>query len=216
MVDACLCFPAGTPVTTRDGLKPIEQIKAGDEVLSRNRTTGKLEYQKVTALIPPHPSKLLQISVAAEANPLQPTPEHPFFGRRAGGSQAEWIRAVDLQVGDSVLTAAATWTEVLAISALEKEEVVYNFEVEENHDYFVGAAGLLVHNGFCTLDANALIQALDGSASPAVDAAIGSMIPQVSEQALSEYLAQGSADALLNWMASRGGGFRCGPSTLTA
>jgi len=148
-VCAVTCFPAGTPIMTQNGPVPIESIKVGDEVLSRNRQTGALEYKKVTALVHPHLSKLLEMRLAAEANPLQPTPEHPFFVRYAGGSQAEWIQASQIQVGDFVLTAAGAWTEVLAISPLEKEQLVYNFEVEENHDYFVGSTGLLVHNGDC-------------------------------------------------------------------
>ncbi len=142
-----LCFPAGTPVMTQEGIKSIENIKVGDEVLSRNRSTGQLEYKKVTALVPPHLSKLLLVYVAAERNPLQPTPEHPFFVRHTAASQGDWVRASQLQSGDMVLTAAGTWTEVLAISPLDKEQLVYNFEVEDNHDYYVGAAGLLVHNG---------------------------------------------------------------------
>ena len=148
-VCAVTCFPAGTPVVTSNGPVPIEHIRVSDEVLSRNRQTGKLEYKKVTALVPPHPSRLLQMYLAGEANPLQPTPEHPFFIRHSGASQAEWVRASQIQVGDFVLTAAGAWTEVLAISPLDKEQLVYNFEVEENHDYFVGSAGLLVHNGNC-------------------------------------------------------------------
>jgi len=40
------CFPAGTKVLTRDGLKPIEAVRAGDEVLThRNR------FRKVTHVI---------------------------------------------------------------------------------------------------------------------------------------------------------------------
>ena len=88
--------------------------------------------------------------LAIEANPLLPTPEHPFFVKHAGGIQAEWVRASQIQVGDFVLTAAGAWTDVLAISPLEKQQLVYNFEVEENHDYFVGSAALLVHNGNCS------------------------------------------------------------------
>ncbi len=141
------CFPAGTPVMTRNGPVPIERIKVGDEVLSRNRDTGKLEYKRVAALARPHLSKVLEIHIAAEANALHPTPEHPFFVRRAGGSQADWVRAAEMQIGDSVLTSSGLWTEVLAISLVDKEQIVYNFEVAENHDYFVGAAELLVHNG---------------------------------------------------------------------
>jgi len=40
--------------------------------------------------------------------------------------------------------------KVTEISAVENEQTVYNFEVEDNHDYFVGPGELLVHNaGTC-------------------------------------------------------------------
>jgi hypothetical protein len=34
------CFAAGTPVATANGPKPIEQIRAGDTVLTRDSATG--------------------------------------------------------------------------------------------------------------------------------------------------------------------------------
>ena len=37
------CFIAGTLVTTRSGFKPIEEIKIGDYVLSRNEETGEMQ-----------------------------------------------------------------------------------------------------------------------------------------------------------------------------
>ena len=149
--DSCaLCFPAKTPVRTRRGLVPIETIKVGDEVLSRDRKSGKLEFQKVSDLIKPHPSKLLEIRINSERYPLRPTPGHPFFVKmNAGGGN--WVRASQLLVGDSVLTRKGTWTKVTAISALEEVQTVYNFEVDKNHDYFAGRKGVLVHNGVCDI-----------------------------------------------------------------
>jgi RHS repeat-associated protein len=41
------CFPAGTRIATRNGEKPIEAIRAGDEVLSADAKTGQQSYQKV-------------------------------------------------------------------------------------------------------------------------------------------------------------------------
>jgi hypothetical protein len=41
------CFVAGTLVHTKDGLVPIEKIKAGDWVLSQPEQTGELAYKRV-------------------------------------------------------------------------------------------------------------------------------------------------------------------------
>jgi len=42
------CFIAGTLVHTREGLKPIEQIKVGDYVLSKPENGGEQTYKRVT------------------------------------------------------------------------------------------------------------------------------------------------------------------------
>ena len=42
------CFIEGILVTTKSGLKPIEEIKIGDYVLSRNEETREDSYKKVT------------------------------------------------------------------------------------------------------------------------------------------------------------------------
>ena len=43
------CFVAGTLVHTKEGLRPIEEIKVGDYVLSKPESgVGELSYQRVT------------------------------------------------------------------------------------------------------------------------------------------------------------------------
>jgi hypothetical protein len=49
-------------------------------------------------------------------------------------------------VGDLVQTMQGSWRRVVSITPLPGQETVYNFTVEEDHDYFVGEQGLLVHN----------------------------------------------------------------------
>ena len=42
------CFMAGTLVTTKEGLKPIEEVKIGEYVMSKNEESGETSYKKVT------------------------------------------------------------------------------------------------------------------------------------------------------------------------
>jgi hypothetical protein len=56
------------------------------------------------------------------------------------------VPARQIQKGDLVFTAKGQWHKVQSIAALPEQQTVYNFEVEGNHDYFVGASGILVHN----------------------------------------------------------------------
>ncbi len=84
--------------------------------------------------------------VAGEPNGLRPTANHPFFIKHREDGEGHWVNAAALQVGDSVLTAKGAWSAVTTVSSVEREEIVYNFEVADNHGYFVGASGILVHN----------------------------------------------------------------------
>jgi len=141
-----LCFAEGTLVDTKNGLVPIEKVRVGDAVLTRNMASGKLEYKKVSALVEPHLSHLIEVRFANERRAIRPSPEHPFFLRHANADSGNWVTASEIKSGDSVLTAKGTWSKVLSATPLEKEQTVYNFEVEDNHDYFVGTSELLVHN----------------------------------------------------------------------
>src|SRR5262249_19764741 len=80
-----ICFVAGTPVHTQTGLKPIEQVRAGDLVLSRDeRSPSALpEWRRVVSTIVTRPTRLyhLRFFVAGtkDFETLTGTGEHPFF-----------------------------------------------------------------------------------------------------------------------------------------
>ena len=143
------CFVAGTPVHTDHGVVAIEEIKAGDQVLSFNEVTNQTEYKTVAQTYVRESEIVLSITFAGEAEPVGATPNHPFYTRihKARDSlDGEWIPAQDLRAGDEVLLATGGWARVLHIQAQHGNVSVYNFEVAGNHDYFVGQSGLLVHN----------------------------------------------------------------------
>jgi len=142
------CFAAGTPVRTDYGNVPIEEIHVDDRVLSRNRETGALEYERVSDLIPGHPGELVDIRVEGETDPLRPSIFHPFWVKRGDGAPA-WIAAGEMRVGDLLQTVKGERKRVAAITAERKSQTVYNFTVAKDHDYFVGETGFLVHNARC-------------------------------------------------------------------
>jgi len=88
----------------------------------------------------------LAIVVAGESRDIKASAEHPFFARNQT-KRGHWMPASNLIVGDQILTKDGDWRTVLVVAALGPEQTVYNFEVDGNHDYFVGETGLLVHNG---------------------------------------------------------------------
>jgi RHS repeat-associated protein len=139
------CFAAGTPVHTDHGSVPIERIRVGDEVLARDNATGKIEYEKVTDLVPPHQDKLVDLRIEGDNSSLRPSTSHPFWVER-GDRPAVWLQAGDIVVGDRVEDKDGDWHTVTAVVAEAASATVYNFTVDKDHDYFVGDEGFLVHN----------------------------------------------------------------------
>ena len=75
--------------------------------------------------------------------PVQVTGEHPIYFLDADG----WVKVRDLQVGERLQTEKGA----LAVASLERErglQRVYNIEVEGEHEYLIGDAGLRVHNAY--------------------------------------------------------------------
>jgi RHS repeat-associated protein len=140
-----LCFAAGTPIHTDHGDVAIEKVEVGDEVVSRDSSTGKLENEPVTALTPQHTDSLLEVRIEGERTPLRPSTHHPFWTKR-GDSMPRWINSGEMRVGDFVQSLQGNWRRVVSITPVAGQETVYNFTVDKDHDYFVGDIGYLVHN----------------------------------------------------------------------
>jgi hypothetical protein len=90
---------------------------------------------------------VLSVKIADESEPIGVTSEHPFFARNNLSSEddGEWRKAGELNVGDEILKFDGTWAPVENIVNRSNDKV-YNFEVRQNHNYFVGVQGVLVHN----------------------------------------------------------------------
>ncbi|MEW9702676.1 polymorphic toxin-type HINT domain-containing protein [Paenibacillus sp. SI8] len=135
----CQCFTAGTKVLTEDGEKPIEEVKVGDKVLAKDDETGEQAYKEVTGLFQKQADEIYHLYIGNEI--IEVTGKHPFWLADNG-----WTLVEDLKVGDLLLSSTG---EKLAIKKIEIEKrntIVYNFEVDEFHSYFVSNLGIWVHN----------------------------------------------------------------------
>jgi serpin B len=138
------CFVAGTPVLTSDGAKPIEQLKAGDFVLSKDEhdIAGKIEPKRVEEAYRRH-AAIIDLRIGGKT--IRTTAEHPFYVNERG-----WTDAGKLRAGDLLATEAGKWMEVEKISASGESAPVYNIKVADHHTYFVGERtwgfALWVHN----------------------------------------------------------------------
>ena len=131
------CFAAGTLVQTVDGPRPIESIRVGDSVLSQGTSTGTLAFQPVVAIHRNQPAATLRINIGGES--IVATGIHRFWKAGKG-----WTMARELKAGDRLRMVGGT----VAIESIDadKAQPVYNLDVAENRDFFVGTNGLLVHD----------------------------------------------------------------------
>lgn len=138
------CFVEGTPVHTDDGLKPIEEIKVGDLVASRDEQTGETTWKPVVELFRNHDKKILNITFQDQEgnkDQLGVSLEHPFWVVDEG-----WVTAENLHIGDLVQSLDKQPIVIVSIENDAERHTTYNFEVEDYHTYFVGDDGVWVHN----------------------------------------------------------------------
>ena len=70
------CFAAGTKISTKDGFKNIEHIKAGDYVWSENPETHEKALKKVKKIFVREKDSIVRLSINGEV--IRTTAEHPL------------------------------------------------------------------------------------------------------------------------------------------
>lgn len=104
-MDRRTCFPAGTMIATVDGERAIEDVNAGDLVLTH---TGA--YRRVTeTMARPYRGDLARV-VAGSLSVIC-TPDHPLLVERQG--QLDWVEAGRVMLGDSVICKLQDGADVL-------------------------------------------------------------------------------------------------------
>jgi hypothetical protein len=199
-------------VPTREGLRPIEEIKVGDYVLSSPEDgSGKPEYKPVVNTFIFRNRTIKEIYYLENANDdrsywVNATGDHPFWVEGAGWTRADALKEGDIlrkadgsfgkAVGHNSIFRLPEWhnrpgvregigwvydndpdfidhldgvlydyengcqvpdsiTYYLVDEMVEEnylEVTVYNIEVADFHTYYVGDAGIWVHNNDCMAD----------------------------------------------------------------
>jgi hypothetical protein len=131
------CFGAGTLVQTLTGPRPIETLRIGDEVLAQDVATGALAYQPILVVHHNPPSKTFRIALGGET--VVSSEFHRFWKADKG-----WVMARDLKAGDRLRTLDG----LVTVDSIESGTVqpVFNLDVAEAADFFVGTRGALVHD----------------------------------------------------------------------
>ncbi len=128
------CFGAGTLVRTLDGLREIETLRTGDQVLTADIETGALKYQPLLEVYHNPPNATFRIELYGES--IVATGIHRLWKAGTG-----WTMVRDLKPGDSLRRIGG----VAVVKSVDKERVqpVFNLHVAEGQNFFVGRAGVL-------------------------------------------------------------------------
>lgn len=144
------CFPAGTLISTQNGLKAIETIKSGEKVYSYNQITGLPELITVNQVIENSSVSFYDIKLA-NGETITSTFNHKWYVKDKG-----WLPAEYLMPKDKLLCQDGNYYAVqkLTCRVIDSSQKTYNLSVgneeDENfHSYYVGNSKVLVHNA-CT------------------------------------------------------------------
>ena len=132
------CFGAGTLVRTIDGLRPIESLRTGEDVLTQNPKTGALKYQPLVEVYHNPPNATLRIELEGDES-LVATGIHRLWKAGKG-----WTMARELRPGDRLRTLGG----MVAVKSVDADRVqpVYNLQVADGESFFVGRSGALAHD----------------------------------------------------------------------
>jgi len=135
------CFIAGTMVLVASRLVAIEDIKAGDKVVTTNPETGETAEKTVVETYIREVTTLVHLTINGES--ITTTVDHPFYV-----PERCWVEAGELVVGDKLqlVSGEVVPVEDIKLELAESPVTVYNFQVEDFHTYYVGNSGVLVHN----------------------------------------------------------------------
>ena len=123
----------------------IDDLAIGDSVLAYDEATGVTGSYTVTAVLAHLDPTIVHLTIDSE--PIETTPEHPFFVENKG-----WTPAGYLMLGDQVRQADGSSGVVQGVVVERRSQPMYNLTVTIAHTFFVGAGEWLVHNT-CKIDA---------------------------------------------------------------
>lgn len=150
------CFSGETLIKTENGYRKIEDIKRGEKVYSYNILIGEQELKEVLELKRVYErGKTVKLRFEKGIE-LESTLSHNFMT-----TEGKWKKAEELEINESF------YSEKYGIIKLKEKEllenaspkIMYDLEVEDNHNYLITEEDILVHNGNCPAIAKQILQA---------------------------------------------------------
>ena len=134
----CGCFTEDTKIFTDTGYVNIQEVVLGMRVAAYDTLTGKTEFKEVVTLYSREFTEVYKIYFGGEF--VEATHEHPFY------INGKWVDAEFLKIGDSLLLYSGNKVIIDSIIFTKGNFKVYNFTVEDFHNYYVSKQAVLVHN----------------------------------------------------------------------
>ena len=136
-------------MATPHGGQAIQTLKVGDQVLAEDPATGKVGVERVQAVIHDPASPLIEVELS-DGSSIKVTADHPFWVDQGIDFVGPgWLPAGQLRPGDQLRTADGDLVRVVGLRYNAGTADVYTLTVANDHDFFVGAARVLVHNADC-------------------------------------------------------------------
>ena len=140
-----VCFIAGTLILTEKDEVQIEDIETGDYVYATDPESGESSYKRVVQTFERETYEIVKVTYGGET--ITTTPTHPFYVPEKG-----WTSAIELRAGDILVTSNGEYVVVEKVQheILETPVIVYNFEVEGYHTYYVSVDAAQMCSCWCT------------------------------------------------------------------
>ena len=127
------CFVSGTKVLTSSGYVNIEDITLGEEVTSYNEVTCVFEQKNVYDIFKnKYSGEIIEIELE-NGNIINCTPNHKLLTNKG------WIESSNLDITNLIMNCNDIYyTKIISININIVDDIfVYNFSVEDNHNYIV-------------------------------------------------------------------------------
>ena len=150
------CFTPDTLIVTEEGEKPIADIMPGEKVLTSDNQFATVLKQ----VIHQYTGQMYEITLEGHTESVCVTEEHPILSVLANGEslgtilhqvkaglkKVDYHDVKELNVGDFTAFPNGTFTQIASINTVQYSGKVYDFEIEDPHDYTVVHLGV-AHNG---------------------------------------------------------------------
>lgn len=143
-IKVCGCLAAGTTIATPSGPVSIEQLQAGDNILSPAQN-GQMTIATITQIVESAAVKMMRIFSGGSYMDL--TQGHPVFSPALGHK----ISVDSLRTGMSLLALSGLLLTVDSVAAVHYPTPVYDLQTDAGRGYFAGVEELLVSSNQCNL-----------------------------------------------------------------